>query len=267
MFFSFLQRHLSLRRASAGTLSSYRWDMVSQRQRGDWDNSSQESQDTGPITNISSIAILVTEYAMCVHRPLRNKGNTRSSAMRQHVGETLAVSRLELFHRASTHGDLQAWAAFQQSLEETVLTWFHDHPGSQAACRLHGERHFVAQAFERLRQAVVQRQVACETFSGMLVYLRASLNGAILEMLRVSKRPRRAISSPWPDGEDRPDSSEVWDRLQARLSNQRERRLAYLLYHCGLEPAEIVRGSPLEWSDVHEVARLRRIIFMRLIKD
>src|SRR5712692_961028 len=115
-------RHLSLRRASTGTLSSYRWDMVSQRQRWDWDNSSQESQDTGPITNISSIGILVTEYAMGVHRPLRNKGNTRSSTMRQHVGETLAVSRLELFHRASTHGDLQAWAAFQQSLEETVLT-------------------------------------------------------------------------------------------------------------------------------------------------
>jgi len=185
--------------------------------------------------------------------------------MRQDVGEMLEVSPLELFRRAQTHGDLKAWAAFQHCLEETVLTWLHDHPGSQAACRLHSERHFVALAFERLRQAALQKQVACETLSEVLVYLRASLNGTILEAVRVSSAPG-AISCPWSDGEDSRDKSEVWDRLQALLSNERERRLAYLLYHCGLKPAEIVRGCPQEWSDVHEVARLRRIIFVRLMK-
>src|SRR5690349_16155851 len=59
---------------------------------------------------------------------------TRSSNMRQGVGETLADSRLELWRRAKTHSDLQAWAAFQQCLEETVLSWLYDHPGSEAAC-------------------------------------------------------------------------------------------------------------------------------------
>jgi hypothetical protein len=185
--------------------------------------------------------------------------------MRQDVGEMLEVSPLELFRRAQTHGDLKAWAAFQHCLEETVLTWLHDHPGSQAACRLHSERHFVALAFEQLRQAALQKQVACETLSEVLVYLRASLNGTILETVRVSSASG-AISCPWSDGEDSRDKSEVWDRLQALLSNERERRLAYLLYHCGLKPAEIVRGCPQEWSDVHEVARLRRIIFVRLMK-
>jgi hypothetical protein len=130
---------------------------------------------------------------------------------------------------------------------------------------VHSERHFVALAFERLQQAALQRHVACEMLSEMLMYLRASLNGAILETLRVSRRPG-AVSSPWPDGEACPDKSAVWDRLQARLPNRRERRLAYLLYHCGLEPAEIVRGSPQEWSDIHEVARLRRSIFVRLMQ-
>ena len=186
--------------------------------------------------------------------------------MRQQVGEMLAVSRLELLHRASTLGDLQAWAAFQHCLEETVLTWLHEHPGSEAACRMHSESYFVALAFERLRQVVVQRQVACETLSEVLVYLRASLNGAILDALRVSSGPR-GVSSSRPDVEEHLDSNEVWDRLQALLSSERERRLAYLLYHCGLDPAEIVRDSPQEWSDVHEVARLRRIILERLKKD
>ena len=80
-----------------------------------------------------------------------------------------------------------------------------------------------------------------------------------------SRRPS-AASSSWPDGEERPETSEIWDRLQAELPDQRERRLAYLLYHCGLQPSEIVRSCPQEWSDVHEVARLRRSILVRLMQ-
>lgn len=185
--------------------------------------------------------------------------------MRQNVGESFEVSQLELLRHASTQGDLQAWAAFQQNLEETVLSWLYEHPGREAACRIHRERYFVAIAFERLRQAVVQGQVACETLSDVLVLLSASLNGAILETLRVSLQPG-ADSIPWPDGEDRLDRSELRDRLLARLSNRREQRLAYLLYHCGLEPTEIVRYYPQEWSDVQEVARLRRSLFMKCMK-
>ena len=90
---------------------------------------------------------------------------------------------------------------------------------------MQSERYFVVLALEQLWQATFQGQVACETLSGVLVYLRASLNGAILETLRVSTRPRM-VSIPWLDVADRPDRSEVWDRLRARLSNQRERRLA-----------------------------------------
>jgi hypothetical protein len=188
--------------------------------------------------------------------------------MRQDVGETLEVSRLELLHRASTHGDLQAWAAFQQSLEETLLRWLHDHPGREAACRLQSEKHFVALAFERLWQLVVQGKVDCETFSEVLVSLRASLNGAILETLRVSSLPRAVCERMAGERslQGHPDSREVWGWVQARLSSERERRLAYLLFHCGLEPAEIVRYFPQEWSDVHEVARLRHSIFMQLMK-
>lgn len=155
---------------------------------------------------------------------------------------TLEASRLELLSRASKQGDLDAWATFQKSLEATVLTWLHAHPGSEVACRVHGERHLVSLAFERLRRAIIQGQVTCET-------------------LRNSKRPG-AVSIIWSDGEDRLERGELWDRLQARLSGERERRLTHLLYHCGLEPAEIVHYCPLEWSDVQEVVLLRRIILI-----
>jgi hypothetical protein len=186
--------------------------------------------------------------------------------MRQNVSETLVVTRLELLHHASTHDDLEAWAAFRQSLEETVLTWLHKHQGTEAACHLRSEQYFVAQAFERLRQATVQGQVTCESLSEVLVYLRACLNGAILEVLRDSKRPE-VVSSLWPDGGDLTVRNELWEWLQARLPNRREQRLAYLLFHCGMEPVEIMRSCPLEWGNVREVIRLRRIILARFIQS
>jgi len=137
--------------------------------------------------------------------------------------------------------------------------------GREAACELQSEWHFVALAFERLRQAILLRQFTCETLSDVLLFLRVSLNGAILDALRVSSGPR-GVSSSRPDVEEHLGRNEVWDGLQALLSSEREQRLAYLLYQCGLDPVEIVRSCPQEWSDVHEVARLRRSILVRLMK-
>ena len=185
--------------------------------------------------------------------------------MEQEVDETGEVSRLELWRRASQQGDQQAWAALQQELEETVLAWFHAHPSSFAASRVQSESHFVARAFEQMWLRVVQGQVAYQALSEVLVYLRASLNGVILEGLRAARREGSASSLP--DRQEPSESGEVWGTLQAALSNERERRLAYLLYHCGLSPADIVCCSPHEWSDVREVARLRRRILARLMQS
>ena len=175
----------------------------------------------------------------------------------------MSPSTLDLLRRASTQGDLQAWTAFKQSLEETVLSWFHEHPRNEAVCELQREWHFVALAFEQLWQAAIQGQVSCETLSDVLVFLRLSLNGAILETLRASKRPE-AVSSIWQEGEDSRVRSDLWDWIQSRLPNKQEQRLAYLLYHCGLEPSEIVCCYPQEWSDIREVTRLQHVILKRL---
>jgi hypothetical protein len=190
--------------------------------------------------------------------------NTRRSAVRQDIDEARKDSLLELWHRASRQSDLEAWAAFQQGLEETVLAWFSVHPGSEAASRVQSDRYFVARAFEQLWHLVVQGQVACETLSEALVCLRVSLNGAILETLRVSRCPK-AVLSHGPDEEGHLARSVIWDRLQAELSKQRERRLVYLLFHCGLRPREIVRYYPQEFDDIHEVYDLRRTIIERLL--
>ena len=178
---------------------------------------------------------------------------------------------LELLYRAIMQGDQDAWTGFQQCLEETVLTWLHEHPSREAACRGLCEKHVVAQAFERFQQATTSIQrVECTTLADALVSLRASLHGAILDRHRANERPRESLKPVRGQPEEAhvenvTSNSEVWEMVKGLLANAREQRLAYLLFHCGLSPRGIVRSLPQEWSDVQEIARLRRTIMERLL--
>ena len=190
--------------------------------------------------------------------------------MRSDGVEMFEVASLELLRRTMAHGDQEAWTQFQQCLEETVLTWLHEHPGREAVCRGLCEKELVVQAFERFRFAAGQAQMAFETLAEVLVYLRASLHGVILDTLRPLSLPEDVLK-PVPGQkselqvEDQIDSNEIWEALQTILPGVRERRLVYLLYHCGLAPKEIVHCYPQEWSDVQEIYRLRRNIVGRLL--
>jgi non-ribosomal peptide synthetase component F len=136
------------------------------------------------------------------------------------------------------------------------------------ACRLESDENYVAQTFERFWQATAFNQrVEFSTLAAALQYLRASLNGAILDILRAHERSGDApLPEPAePRVEDSTDSSEVWESLQAILLNPREKRLAYLLFHCGLGPWEIVRFYPREWSDIQEIYRLRHNMMKRFL--
>jgi hypothetical protein len=179
---------------------------------------------------------------------------------------------LELLRRATEQGDQAAWAGLQQCLSELVRGWLYGHPRREAALRWGSEEGYVALAFERFWQATAQQKIAFRTLAGALAYLRASLNGALLETLRAYARPREMpLPEPGAPGEpyvqDRLASIELWEILQRVLPSEREQRLAYLLYHCNLKPREIVRLNPQEWPDVQEVYRLRRNILERLLRN
>jgi hypothetical protein len=175
---------------------------------------------------------------------------------------------LELLRRATFQDNQEAWAWVQHCFGGMVRGWLRCHPQREVACRLESEENYVAQTFERFWQATAFNQrVEFSTLAAALQYLRASLNGAILDILRANERSGDApLPEPGePRVEDSTDSSEVWESLQAILLNPREKRLAYLLFHCGLGPREIVRFCPQEWSDIQEIYRLRRTIMKRFL--
>src|SRR6266566_4136364 len=180
---------------------------------------------------------------------------------------------LELFHRATFQDDQEAWAWVQHCFGGMVRGWLRRHPQREVACRLESEENYVAQTFERFWQATAStRHVEFITLAAALQYLRASLNGAILDTLRAYARPGEVMLPETGEAgelqaEDTIDSSEVWEVLQTMLPNKREQRLAYMLFHCGLKSREIVRFCSQEFSDIQEIYRMRRSIMERLLRN
>jgi hypothetical protein len=180
---------------------------------------------------------------------------------------------VELVRRATLQKDQEAWVWMQHCFGGVVRNWLRGHPSREAACLLESEENYVALAFERFWQAsTLTQHVEFSTLAAVLRYLRASLNGAIVDMLRAYARPQE-VSLPEsgareePHVQDTNDSSDLWETLQTMLPNMREQRMAYLLFHGGLKPSEIVCFRPQEFPDIHEIDLLRRNILERLLRN
>jgi hypothetical protein len=180
---------------------------------------------------------------------------------------------IELFHRALKQLDPLAWEIVQQSFSDMVYSWMCQHPMRHIASRFDSAENYVAQAFARFWQATAGNpKIEFMTLAAILRYLRASLNGTILDALRAYSRPRE---TPLPEpgsaegifGEEQDDSHDLWEAIQSVLSDKRQQRVAYLLFHCHLKPRQIVQYCHDEFSDVGEIYRLRRNIFERLVRN
>jgi hypothetical protein len=165
---------------------------------------------------------------------------------------------LAMFRRGLLEGDERARRWVRRAYHDVVLDWLRSHAHRDAACRLNDEDFYVEQTFDTLPHSVaLQAHAAFDTLSEALHHLRACLNSVLLEALRASPRP-----PPGGRGE-----ASLWEKLSGLLPDGRERRLAFLLYNCGLEPGEIVRRCAQEFVDVQEILRLRRQILVRLLRN
>jgi hypothetical protein len=180
---------------------------------------------------------------------------------------------LELLRRATIENNHEAWESMQYCFGGMVRGWLWRHPKRSLASRFESEENYIAQAFERFWQATtLNRRLEFRTLGAALQYLRACLNGVVLDTLRTYIRPgevslQESLEPGEPVVENGSEKRDVWDILQTMLSDTREQRLAYLLFHCGLKPREIVRFCPEEWSDVQEIYRLRRRIMERVLRN
>lgn len=180
---------------------------------------------------------------------------------------------VEMLRRATVQCDHLAWQWFQQSFSDLVCSWVRRDPRRDLAYRFDSEENYVTEAFARFWHAAVYKQKReFSTLAAALKYLHASLNGAILDTLRAYTRLREE-PLPEPDSpgepfvEDEEDDTQLWEFLRNMFPLPRERRLAYLLFHCGLKPRQIVRYCSQEFSDVREIYSRRRSMLERVLRN
>ena len=182
---------------------------------------------------------------------------------------------LEIFHRALLQHNDDAWKLLEDRFGPMVKSWVRGHPRRDEACRHESEENYVHMTFVRFWQAAAYNQeLRFSSLAAALSYLKTCLAGAILDTLRSYARPELSLNDPdhplleEPAIEDDTDEGyELWSTIKSLLPNEREQRLAYLLFHCGLKAREVVRYCGEEFSDVHEVHRLRRNIVERLVRN
>lgn len=197
---------------------------------------------------------------------------------------------LEIFRRAIVQQDERAWEVLMARFHDTVMSWLRRHPSAELVCQFENEQYFVDRAFERFWHSTVQkRHMEFATVGTALTYLKACLNSEILDTLRAQRRAREvplpdvgfSEHAHWqekeasrqensftePEVKESDEGNELWEAMENLLPDERERRVAYLLYYCNLKPREIVRYCPEEFSDVKEVYYLGRNIIDRLKRN
>jgi hypothetical protein len=195
--------------------------------------------------------------------------------MRKYRRKELSDERycLEIFRRAVVRRENEAWVALQALLSESVRLWFARHPCRGAALRYEPvEQNYIDETFRRFWQALSDQRLMFSSLAGALSYLHRCLNCAVMDTLRAYARPRE---ESLPDGghpnepgvEDTYHEGELWEVVKSLLAGERERRVAYLLFHCNLKPREMVRYCPGEFSDEAEIYRMKRNIMERLLRN
>lgn len=234
------------------------------------------------------------EEGIIKHNPLNS--SERASALSEPLPHTMSVTELadrcmseitnylngepsndqygvELFRRALAQRDALAWEIVHQRFNGLMLRWMRSHPMREVASRFDSEENYVAQAFTRFWQATaVNQKIEFRSLAAVLRYLRATLNGTILDTLRTYSRAREMpLPEPGETEEliaiEQDDGRELWEVIKSLIPDKRQQRVAYLLFHCCLKPREIVHYRSEEFSDVQEIYRLRRNIFERLLRN
>ena len=185
----------------------------------------------------------------------------------------------ELFRRAIVDRCQPAWDVIYAQYRPLVAGWVERHP----AFAFSGEevQFFVNRAFEKMWAALDAAKFArFPNLKSLLRYLQMCVHSAIVDQSR--KAEQAAASVPVEslaersvaDGprHDDPALAEVyrqefWEQINARLNDERERRVVYGSFVLGLKPRELHARYQDSFGDVKDVYRVKENVLARLRRD
>ena len=184
----------------------------------------------------------------------------RNNHLNKFTGATEKRQFVVMCHRAVLQCDRYARKWLQRATQKPLLESLRNHPFYRELQCIDSDEQYITRTFERFWQRVDQQKLWLYARSQVMRYLQATLNGVILEALRTPIRQKEISTYSGPCQNEHT----VWNIIQDVLPDERERRVAYLLYHCGLKPVDIVRTYPHEFNDVQEIHRVRSVVIEKM---
>jgi hypothetical protein len=185
----------------------------------------------------------------------------------------------ELFRRAIVDRDQRAWSLLYAQYRPLVGGWVRRHPAFPES----GEEipYLVNRAFERMWSALTP-----DKFSGfadlksVLRYLQMCVHSVIVDLVRVAEQPVVEVQlEAFPTTSEtggalveeqalaRVRREEFWGAIDARLRNEKERRVVYGSFVLALKPRELHAQYRDIFRDVNEVYRVKENVLARLRRD
>jgi DNA-directed RNA polymerase specialized sigma24 family protein len=185
----------------------------------------------------------------------------------------------EMFRRAIVERDQRGWELVYAQYHAQVASWVERHPAFPS-CR-EETQYFVNRAFEKMWVAVTpDRFSRFPDLQSLLRYLQMCTHSVVLDQLRAAESAAVVVDvdmasvesrSGGPTVEDQVLSGmhgqELWDKIEARLNDEKERRVVYASFVLALKPSQIYAEFGDTFRDVREIYRVKENVLARLRRD
>src|SRR5438445_195954 len=186
---------------------------------------------------------------------------------------------LELFRRAISKRDEDAWACIYQQYAPLVLTWVNQHQSATSLLGLDGCAPLVNASFAKFSQPLTPDKMDnFDSLASVLKYLKMCVHSVIADEVR-SRQARQyeetleqiehepATNDPADDVVSNISAQNLWQVIQEELNGEDERVLMYLAYIHGMKPSEISSHHRRLFPTVDDVYRIKRNVLERLRRN
>ena len=176
----------------------------------------------------------------------------------------------ELLRRAIAEQDERCWQEVYALYHEQVLSWCR----RAAAGHVADHEELAALTWAKFWRSYTPAKLSpAGGTAAVLRYLKMCARSVVVDAARASSRtvPLEERLGAWEDtasAAEAPlahmDRAALWELVDRRLRDERERVLVFLLYEVGLRPADLPARRPDLFPTVREVYRVTRNVLDRL---
>lgn len=183
----------------------------------------------------------------------------------------------ELFRRAIREQDQPAWELICRQYQALVAGWVRQHSRFEAS----GEEveYFVNGAFGKIAVSLTpERFGGFSDIGSLLRYLKMCVHSVIMDYIRLTEQERFAPledaseegsldPSPEEQAMNQSGQQALWDLINSRLQDEKERAAIYGSFVLALKPQELHELFRNVFSDIDEIYRVKQNIIARLRRD